>query len=282
MSAQNLPPRAASLSLSNLTDDIYGYIYRTTNMLTGKSYVGQHRYRAGEPWRSYLGSGVLIVAAVRRYGRESFAKDLLATARSSSELDAAEVLWISRERARGAAEYNISAGGDSFTPHDQSDRVRELWLDEAYRSRQRESRVGFWSSIEARSKQSLRVRAVWSDPDYRRERLALIATDSYRAKVSQSTSRTKQTDRIGYSLRYTLRSHEKSHLPEDNRQSCPFCVKNGWAEMPSVEQIRNALEGISARRIGLSRRDRGRLIDLARRFELNSEALVAYLLSSSP
>lgn len=75
----------------------YGYIYRTTNLVNGKSYVGKHQIRRSEHWLDYLGSGTAISRAVRKYGQPSFSKELLAYADSLEELNAIEVELINDE-----------------------------------------------------------------------------------------------------------------------------------------------------------------------------------------
>lgn len=74
----------------------YGYIYRSTNRINGKSYVGLHRIKPNEVWFDYLGSGIAIKRAVRKYGRESFEKDLI-TYSSKESIAELETLYINRE-----------------------------------------------------------------------------------------------------------------------------------------------------------------------------------------
>lgn len=282
MSPQSLPPRANALSLSNLTDDVYGYIYRTTHEPSSSSYVGQHIYRKGEGWRRYLGSGIRLTRAVEKHGADAFTKELLAVAPNIEELNMLEIEHISLERLHGGAQYNIADGGNSFPLPDQAERVALLWQDGDYRAIQRESRVSFWSDGEIRAKQSSMVKDLWANyPGYRERRIAAISQADYRERVSIATSLTKQSDRVGYSLRYTKSSHGKSHAPEDRRQSCPFCVEAGWAAPLSLAQIKAALEGATARTIGISAKDRGRIRDLAGRFDLSPMELFDYMQTDS-
>lgn len=46
----------------------YGIIYKTTNLVNGKIYVGQTT-RDDE---NYLGSGSVLLQAVKKYGRKKF------------------------------------------------------------------------------------------------------------------------------------------------------------------------------------------------------------------
>lgn len=88
---------------------VYGYIYRTTNEVNHKTYIGQHKKDYFD--EKYLGSGVLIKQAVRKYGRFNFSLTLLKTCFSKEELNNEEQRIIKLERERGHAEYNISDGG---------------------------------------------------------------------------------------------------------------------------------------------------------------------------
>ena len=45
---------------------MYGYIYKTTNLINGKIYIGQHK--SEEYDSSYYGSGKLIRRAIEKYG----------------------------------------------------------------------------------------------------------------------------------------------------------------------------------------------------------------------
>lgn len=86
------------------------YIYKTTNKVNGKLYIGQSVL----PYNTiYLGSGNLIKLAIRKYGRNAFTKKLLEECTTQEELDSREKFWIayysSTERSKG---YNISIGGE--------------------------------------------------------------------------------------------------------------------------------------------------------------------------
>jgi hypothetical protein len=48
-------------------------IYKTTNLTNGKIYVGKDRNN--DP--NYLGSGTLILRAIKKHGRKNFKKQLL-------------------------------------------------------------------------------------------------------------------------------------------------------------------------------------------------------------
>lgn len=89
----------------------YGYIYLITNLVNGKTYVGQRKLSADKYWRQFLGSGALIKQAIVKYGESNFTKTLLDYAMSITDLDTLEASHISKLKAQGKCEYNISLGG---------------------------------------------------------------------------------------------------------------------------------------------------------------------------
>lgn len=85
-------------------------IYRTTNLINGKTYVGQHKYKNLDD--NYFGSGVLIKQAIKKYGKENFKKEILEANIPNVDLaNDFEQMYILFERAKGKAEYNIANGG---------------------------------------------------------------------------------------------------------------------------------------------------------------------------
>lgn len=86
------------------------YIYRITNKINGKTYIGQHKYKKLND--SYMGSGKILKQAIKKYGKENFTKEILYSRIQYKETaDDMEKFAISKERALGKAEYNIANGG---------------------------------------------------------------------------------------------------------------------------------------------------------------------------
>ena len=54
------------------------YIYKTTNTIDGKSYIGQHKVPSKpEAFMRYLGTGIAIRDAIKKYGKPVFIKEIL-------------------------------------------------------------------------------------------------------------------------------------------------------------------------------------------------------------
>lgn len=85
-------------------------IYKITNKINGKTYIGQHKYKDLND--SYMGSGILLAKAKAKYGIENFEKEILYSKIQYKETaDDVERFAIKKERSLGKAEYNIANGG---------------------------------------------------------------------------------------------------------------------------------------------------------------------------
>lgn len=96
-----------------MTKIVIGYIYETTNLINGKTYIGQHRSQQFDFY--YKGSGKLIQQAIQKYGKDNFRTVLLEWCKTFDELNNREIYYIALYRAQNKAEYNISDGGLGVT-----------------------------------------------------------------------------------------------------------------------------------------------------------------------
>ena len=67
---------------------MYGYIYKTTNLVNDKIYVGQHK--ASDWDEDYKGSGKMLFRAFDKYGKDNFKCELLEAVESQSEMNSKE------------------------------------------------------------------------------------------------------------------------------------------------------------------------------------------------
>ena len=83
-------------------------VYKTTNLVNNKIYIGKSKYNR----KSYLGSGLILKKAIKKYGKENFKKEIIEKCKTDFEVNKKEKYWIkhynSTNRTIG---YNIHTGG---------------------------------------------------------------------------------------------------------------------------------------------------------------------------
>ncbi|HDY88914.1 MAG TPA: hypothetical protein ENH82_12480, partial [bacterium] len=89
-----------------------GYIYKTTNNLNGKIYIGKHHKEFFD--ENYYGSGNWIKMAVKKYGKDNFSIIPLVSCFDEKNLNDMEIHYIKyfRKLVGRNMMYNISDGGD--------------------------------------------------------------------------------------------------------------------------------------------------------------------------
>lgn len=91
---------------------MYGYIYKTTNKINNKIYIGQ-KHSDTFLGNKYLGSGKRLKEAIRKYGKDSFVVELIECVDNASDMDEREIYWISFYHATDKnIGYNLSEGGN--------------------------------------------------------------------------------------------------------------------------------------------------------------------------
>ena len=90
---------------------MYGYIYKTTNLINGKIYIGQkksNKFLAED----YLGSGIYLKHAIDKYGSKNFNVELVEECGCKDELNQREIFWINHFNSTDLSiGYNIACGG---------------------------------------------------------------------------------------------------------------------------------------------------------------------------
>lgn len=82
-------------------------VYMITNLINGKIYIGQSKYKNSK----YFGSGKLIKKAINKYGINNFKKDIICECNNREELDEKEIFYIKKFNSIIPNGYNISRGG---------------------------------------------------------------------------------------------------------------------------------------------------------------------------
>jgi group I intron endonuclease len=136
-------------------------VYKITNKINGKIYIGQTTSTIQERWNSHCchskhGRNALLGKAIRKYGKENFTIEQIDYAQSIEELNKKEIEHISLSKSTDKnIGYNLMSGGDNS-------RHSEVTKQKMSKSKlgKPSNRKGTTSSLETRRKQSEALKGI--------------------------------------------------------------------------------------------------------------------------
>lgn len=91
---------------------MYGYIYKITNLLNNKIYIGKHKYSEYKLDENYITSGTIINQSIEKNGIDNFKIELVDSANTLEELNEKEKYCIKYYNSKFPIGYNLTDGGD--------------------------------------------------------------------------------------------------------------------------------------------------------------------------
>lgn len=110
-----------------------GYIYKITNNINGKSYIGQTKRTVNIRWQEHLKSSLYayrtdysypLHSAIRKYGKTNFSLETIEIV-PVELLDEREIWWIKYYDSHNSG-YNITLGGQGNQRYDY-DKIFDFW-----------------------------------------------------------------------------------------------------------------------------------------------------------
>lgn len=124
-------------------------VYKTTNLINGKFYVGKHQTQNLDD--GYLGSGKHLKRAIVKHGIEHFEKEILFVFDNEAEMNAKEAELVTEEFCNRDDTYNLCPGGQGGFGYIYSNR---LWDTQ---QRYEQSQVNFEKLIDGNQKYFMTV-----------------------------------------------------------------------------------------------------------------------------
>lgn len=84
-------------------------VYQITNLLDGKIYIGKHQTNNLDD--GYMGSGKMLVRAIKKHGLENFKKEILFRFAAEEEMNQKEAELVTEEFVKRTDTYNLCVGG---------------------------------------------------------------------------------------------------------------------------------------------------------------------------
>lgn len=107
--------------------NMYGLIYKFTNKINGKIYVGQTKETLQERVRRHKKdkSPTKFLNALRFYGIQNFNIEKIDDANSIEELNNKEIFWIKKLKTFGKNGYNLTKGGKGTSGYKVSIKTKQ-------------------------------------------------------------------------------------------------------------------------------------------------------------
>src|ERR1035437_5661412 len=104
---------------------VYYLVYKLTNLVNGKIYIGCHMTKDLDD--DYMGSGTILKYAKKKYGIENFKKDILSTHETPEQMLIEEARLVNEEFLGREDVYNLTCGGrGGWKFHNQDVKYRHL------------------------------------------------------------------------------------------------------------------------------------------------------------
>lgn len=114
---------------------IFNYFYRIENLINGKFYFGVHKTNNLDD--EYMGSGVRIIRAVNKYGKDNFKKEIIKFFETYDDALEFESKIVTEQLVLDDNCYNMRKGGKGGFKRENaikgaSNRAKKLWQNPDY------------------------------------------------------------------------------------------------------------------------------------------------------
>jgi group I intron endonuclease len=167
------------------------FVYKTTNIINGKIYVGVHQ--TDDLNDTYLGSGIILNRAIKKYGRENFQREIVKMFDCLEDAYILESEIVNQDFIARHDVYNKALGGNGGSILQNRKPFCGNHSEESKKKISR-SKLGQTHSDETKQQMS---KNSWSktNPDAQRKHASKAAKASHSSTSKRLTSQTEETNR---------------------------------------------------------------------------------------
>jgi len=177
-------------------------IYKITNTLNNKIYIGSHKTKNKDD--GYMGSGKYLLRAIKKYGVEKFSKEILFELDNSKEMYKKEAELVNEDYLAEENTYNLKRGGFGGFDYINENKLYGFSNQEVARAgrvsanKKLEEKYGtewhsFISKIGREKSSKVIKEKMKEDPDFRKKAKARANNASNYALLETSREKRKQT-----------------------------------------------------------------------------------------
>ena len=219
-----------------------GYIYKTTNLVNGKIYIGKRQKAKFDV--NYIGSGKKLKSAIKHYGKNNFKCEIIEWCETVDQLNTREIYWIDYFNAKDELiGYNISDGGTG------GDIFHTLPLSEQNNYKEFCKKNGHANKGRCRIYKDTEIKNVW--PDELEAYLSagwIHGLPPFLAKQQGQTRTGKKHSKEWIEHLKLAQQKRAANLTEEDRQKMSNSTKKQMAKLSVEERHKIAMAGVEARR----------------------------------
>jgi group I intron endonuclease len=229
-------------------------IYRITNLVNGKVYIGQTSQSLHARFVQHINNNYsvsAIAAAIHKYGAEQFKIEQLATADNKEQLDELEKVYIKLNNSMAPHGYNLKDGGTMGSTYTEESKNRmslakigkiasietrrkmsvvhtERWKnDEELHKRKSQTSKALWENPEYRDGLIAQRKDYWSRSENREqaaERGRNMISNEYLEKVSLGVRLAQQRPDVKEKMKKFYETQQKPVVASDGREFASLAI----------------------------------------------------------
>ena len=182
----------------------YGYIYKATNTVNGKVYIGQTTRKKWEKrWKEHIKeakdksySSTHLQNSIRKYGEKAFSIKKIDTANNQNELDGKEKDWIKKYNSMNPKKgYNMRDGGEGGKLRPEVKEKIKKSMEEKWKNPEHQRKVSNGVSKAMKKKRkhpehreniSKGMKKKWKDKKYQKDQRKVRESPEFKEKHSTS------------------------------------------------------------------------------------------------
>lgn len=196
---------------------IHYLIYKTTNLINHKIYIGKHKTKNIED--RYFGSGQALIADIKKYGIQNFIFEILIDLNSEYEMNLLERLVVNEDFLKRKDVYNLCIGGEGGNlAH-----INQIYTGEM----RRRDLKKYYNNLTDEQKQKINNKRQQGIQQFiaDKERFSL-----YCQKLSIANSKKHSKDTNSYNTIWMCNEilQKNKRINKNDRQTISQFMQNGW------------------------------------------------------
>lgn len=186
-------------------------VYKITNIITGKIYIGSHKTNNLDDF--YLGSGSYLHRSIRKYGVENFKKEILFIFDNKEDMLHKERELVSEDFVKSDRTYNLKIGGEGGWDYLNNNSI----FTNPSHSLEHLSKISKLVPLEIKRYGAFKGRSVIDQMIKNNSGVQPWKSNGFKGKTHSSKTRNKMS----------ISAKERLSIPENNSQFGTIWITNG-------------------------------------------------------